>query len=75
MMLKLFGANPGVAALVGIGLLIFGITSDRYVLAAAGALVLVGSAARLVTARRDHAAGGKRVESRGDGGRGPGAQR
>ena len=74
-MLKLFGVNPGVAAIVGIALLIFGITSDRYVLAAAGALVVVGSAARLVTARRDHAAGGKRVASRSDRGRGPGARR
>ena len=74
-MVKLFGASPGVAVLLGIGLLIIGVSTDRYILAAAGGFVVVGSAVRLLTSRRNPPAADERVEWRGDGSRGPGGRR
>jgi hypothetical protein len=64
-MLKLFGANPGVAVAIGIGLLILGVASGRYVLAAAGGFVVVGSTVRLLTSRGDRSTRGNRVDWRG----------
>jgi hypothetical protein len=75
MMVKLFGANPVVAVLLGIGLLIFGIVTGRYILAAAGGFVVAGSAVRVLTSSRDQTAGGERGELRGDGWRGPAGRR
>jgi hypothetical protein len=65
-MLRLFGANSGVAVVVGIGLLIIGIATGRYLLAAAGGFVVLGSAVRLLSPRRDQSAGNERVQADDD---------
>jgi hypothetical protein len=68
-MLKLFGANPAVAVVIGLGLLLLGVTRDRYVLAAAGGFVVVFSVVRLLRSGHGRSVEIPRVDRRGPDGR------